>query len=172
MELRLDNAAAWFLEQSRHFLAAGFAPVGVNGARPGRHAYRLSRPGGWSVAADQAHAGDWGVAVLFGASAAAPYGPDSEPADSQAREQARWTRGIFWTDDPAGALAVARAAADLEFSGPQVHEGQRGFSMARRAALHPGAGRRGYAGAGAPRNQGQVGDVYQRRRRRRLEGRE
>ena len=69
--------------------------------------------------------------MLFGVSAAAPYRHNSGPVDFQAQVQARWTRGIVWADDLAGALAIARAAAKLKFSGPQVHEEQRWLAMAR-----------------------------------------
>ena len=78
----------------------------------------------------------------------------------------------MWTGDLAGALAVARAAADLEFPGPQVHEGQSWLFMASCSAQHSGAGRRGYVGAGPPRDQSHVEGVYPQRRWRLLEGRE
>ena len=94
MELRLDSAAAWLLEQSERFLATGFVPAGAGHARLGRHAYRSCGPDRWSVAARQAQAGDCEIAIRFGASATAPLSPSSGPADSQAREHARWTCGI------------------------------------------------------------------------------
>ena len=75
-----------------------------------------------------------------------PYGPDSGPADSQVREQARWVRCIAWNVDLAGALAIARAAADLGFAGPQARGELRWLAMAKWAARHSGAGRQGYVG--------------------------
>ena len=68
---------------------------------------------------------DWEVAIRLGASAAAQHCPSSGPADSEARGQARWVLGGVLTDELAGALAVARCAALLGFSGPQVYEEQR-----------------------------------------------
>ena len=94
---------------------------------------------------------------------AAPYGYNSGLAGSRARERERSTRVIVWTGDLACALAAAWAAANLKFSGPQVHEGQGRLFIARWAARHSGAGRRGQVGAELPRDQGQVEDVYQRR---------
>ena len=94
MEMRLDSTAAWLLEQTDRFLAAWSVPAEVGKARPGRHPYRgrvVSRglPGPSGRLRDRCV-----TAVLFGASAAATYGPNSGPVDSQARGQARWTRGI------------------------------------------------------------------------------
>ena len=130
----------WTHEQTARFvLSAGFVPARAGRTRPHRHAYPLSGPGGCAVAVHQARVDDWEIAALFGASAAAPYGPDSGPADSQAREQARWTRDIVWTDSLAGALAVARAAAYLGFQGPHVRKEQRWLALAKWAARHSGA---------------------------------
>mmetsp|Transcript_28547 Transcript_28547/g.63735 ORF Transcript_28547/g.63735 Transcript_28547/m.63735 type:complete len:85 (-) Transcript_28547:65-319(-) len=83
--------------------------------------------------------------------------------------RARWLRGIEWTDDLAGALAVARGAGNLGF---EVLEERRWRALARWAAQHPGAGSRGYVGAELPRDQANGKDSCPRRRWRHLEGRE
>lgn len=56
----------------------------------------------------------------------APYSPGSGPADSQIRERARRTRGIAWTDDLAGALAVARRRPSWGSQDPRCARGRGG----------------------------------------------
>ena len=105
------------------------------------------------------------IAVQHGATAAAPSGSIPEQANSGARGQAEWAGGIVWLDDPAGALAVSRCVASLGFSGPQVREERRWYSLARWAAHHSGTGRLGNVGPLPPRvRRGLVEDTCSRRR--------
>ena len=90
---------------------------------PGARAWWLSGPGGWLVTAHQTHVDDWEIAARYGVAAAVPSDFSTGPADSEARGQARWIDCIVWLDDFAGALAVARYAALLGFSGPQGRKG-------------------------------------------------
>ena len=111
----------------------------------------------WLVTALQTHVDVWEIAKQYAATIAEPNNSVPGQADSEVRRQARWVGGVVWLGDLAGALAVARRAALLGFSGPQVREERRWLSLARWAAQHSGAGLRGYVGARPPQDRGQVG---------------
>ena len=89
--------------------------------------YRQAGPDGRLIIALQTQVDIWEIAVRHGATAAAPSSSVPGLAGSEARGQSRWIGGVVWLDDLAGALAAARRAALLGFSGPPA--GARGAEL-------------------------------------------
>ena len=131
-EPHLNSAVVWLPWQAGCFLSAGF--TGADQAQPDRHAYRLNGPGGWLIVVLQTHVDTWKIAVQHGTAAAAPSSPVLRPAGLEDRKQTQRISGVFWLNDLAVALAVARRVGLVGLSGLQAREERRWLALAVWAA--------------------------------------